>query len=82
MVLKLAAPHFNIETRALHISEIPSFEEAFITASNKEVMPVTHIDSIPIAQGKVGPRTQHIMQLFNAYTQSDHWPTLNIPRYQ
>lgn len=82
VVLKLAAPHFKIEARALHTSEIPTLDEAFVTASNKEVMPVTYIDSIPIGNGRVGPRTNYIMQLFNAYTQSSCWTDLNIPRYR
>lgn len=82
VVLKLAAPHFPIEMRALHYNEIADMDEAFITASNKEVMPVVQIDSHKIGNGKVGPKTQLIMQLFRDYTQLSHWPLLEIPRYQ
>ena len=44
VVLKLSLPHFPIEKRPLRYEEIGEIEEAFITASNKEVMPVVQID--------------------------------------
>jgi branched-chain amino acid aminotransferase len=81
VILRLAASLFPIETRALHISEIPSIDEAFITASNKEVMPVTQIDTHLIGNGKVGKRTQLLMEAFRAYTDQPAWPDLEIPRY-
>jgi branched-chain amino acid aminotransferase len=81
VVLKLAAPHFPISTRALHSSEISSMEEAFITSSTREVMPVVQIDSLKIGNGLVGPKTQKIMALFRAYTEAPAWTPLNIPRY-
>lgn len=81
VVLKLSSPHFLIETRALSYEDIPEMQEAFITASNKEVMPVVQIDALKIGNGKVGPRTQRVMELFRTYTKSAQWPLLNIPRY-
>jgi branched-chain amino acid aminotransferase len=81
VVLKLSAPHFPIQMHPLKYEEIKEMQEAFITSSNKEVMPVVQIDSFPIGDGKVGPRTQRIMELFRAYTQNGEWPPLNIPRY-
>jgi branched-chain amino acid aminotransferase len=82
IVLKLAAPHFPIILKSIHQSEIADIDEAFITASNKEVMPVVQIDSTPIGDGRVGPRTKKIMELFRAYTEQAPWPALRIPRYQ
>lgn len=81
VVLKLATPYFPINTRALTLQEITEMDEAFITASNKEVMPVIQIDFLVIGDGKVGPRTKQIMELFRTYTQSPDWPSLAIPRY-
>ena len=81
VVLKLTSSHFPISTRALHYSEIPDIDEAFITASNKEVMPVIRIDSSPIKDGRVGPCTKKIMELFQSYTQTSPWQELSIPRY-
>ena len=82
VVRNLAAPYFPLETRALRYEEVPELEEAFITASNKEVMPVVQIDSMKIGNGQVGPKTRLIMELFRSYTQSSEWPQLNIPRYE
>jgi branched-chain amino acid aminotransferase len=81
IVLKLAAPHFPIVLKSIHKSEIADIDEAFITASNKEVMPVVQIDSTPVGDGRVGPRTKKIMGLFRAYTEHPPWPALHIPRY-
>jgi branched-chain amino acid aminotransferase len=81
VLLRLAAPHFEISLQPLHYSEITQIDEAFITASNKEIMPVTTIDFHPIGNGKVGPKTQQLMTLFSSYTQSGEWPPLSIPRY-
>ena len=53
-----------IETDLLY-SQIPLFDEAFITASNKEVMPVVIIDDQIVGNGKVGRITKRLM---SAYT--------------
>jgi branched-chain amino acid aminotransferase len=81
VVLRLCAPHFPLKHQALRYQDIPAMQEAFITASNKEVMPVVQIDGAIIGSGTVGPRTKKIMELFRTYTQSANWPALKIPRY-
>lgn len=78
VVLKLAAPHFPIQFKSLHSSDIPAFEEAFLTSSTREVMPIAQIDSHPIP---VGPKTQLLRDLFKNYTSQHPWPPINIPRY-
>jgi branched-chain amino acid aminotransferase len=82
IVLKLSAPHFTIKEQALHYEEVPEIEEAFITSSNREVMPVVQIDNLIIGNGKVGPRTKKLLELFQTYTKNAEWPMLDIPRYQ
>lgn len=81
IVLKLASPHFKIEVRPLLYEEVKSCSETFITASNKEVMPLVQIDDILIGKGNVGKNTLRLMKLFADYTQSSAWPELNIARY-
>lgn len=44
VVVDLARSRFTVEERAIHIDEIATCEGAFLTSSNKEVMPVSHID--------------------------------------
>lgn len=52
----------EVVERDMNVSEIPQMSEAFITASNKEVMPVVRINSIPINKQKVGEITRRIYE--------------------
>lgn len=69
VVLELASEDFDVEIREVHKDEIRLMDEAFITASNKEVVPVVHIDSIVIGQGEVGEMVKKVMVLFRNYTE-------------
>lgn len=68
VILKLAEGVFDVEMRHIKKEEIRLMDEVFITASNKEVVPVTQVDSITIGDGKPGPRTRKLMGLFREYT--------------
>lgn len=82
VVIRLAALHYPLELRALSYHEISDMEEAFITSSNREVMPVVQIDNQKIGSGDVGPKTRHLMQLFKEYVEQGNWSPLDIPRYR
>lgn len=45
IVLELARQRFPVEEREIHIEEISTFDGVFLTSSNKEVMPVSQINS-------------------------------------
>jgi len=45
VVLELAKSRFHVEERPIHLEEIPTFDGVFLTSSNKEVMPVSQINS-------------------------------------
>lgn len=64
VVLKLAEKEFKIELRPVRYKELEKIDEAFICASNKEIMPVVQVDSIKIGNGRVGPNTKRLMELF------------------
>lgn len=81
VILRLCQGRYPIEIRSISYAEIGQIDEAFISASNKEIMPVTFIDNQPIGTGKVGPLTQKIMSLFYEYTGGQNWSDLSIPRY-
>jgi branched-chain amino acid aminotransferase len=81
ILLSLAKPLFPIDLHPVSYDEIAELEEAFITASNKEIMPVVQIDGRPIGSGKVGAHTRRLMDLFRAYTEQKSWPPVIIPRY-
>ena len=63
-VFELAHNNWKIEKRKVNVKELFSADEVFITASNKEVMPVVTIDSSTIADGKVGPNTKRLLMLY------------------
>ena len=79
VVLEIAKKHFSIEERDIKKEEIVSFDEAFITGNNKEIMPVICIDGEKIQDKKVGEKTKKLMHLFRSYTQKDPWPKLSLP---
>ena len=64
----LAKDEFDIELRDVYKTELPYFDEMFISASNKEIVPIVTVDDSPVKPGKPGPNTEKIMQLFRDYT--------------
>jgi len=64
LVIKLAQPKFKIEERDIDLKELKSAEETFLTSTIKGILPVIKIDNQIIGQGKVGPKTKHLMNLF------------------
>ncbi len=47
--------------------ELWNADEAFLTGSAAEIVPVTKVDERVVGQGKPGPLTQELMRLFRAY---------------
>ncbi|MFZ0928944.1 MAG: aminotransferase class IV [Syntrophobacteraceae bacterium] len=70
VIIELAKDLFEVETRDIDRSELHDMEEAFITASNKEVVPIVRANDLQIGDGRVGEHTRKIMQLFRDYTNS------------
>lgn len=68
VIIELAKGSYDVEVRDILRSELRDMEEAFITASNKEVIPVIKADDLQIGNGRVGERTRKIMQMFRDYT--------------
>ena len=64
VVLKLARGRFHIEERPILLEELAQADEAFITSSSKEIMPVVQIDDVTIGKGECGPRTYELEQRF------------------
>jgi branched-chain amino acid aminotransferase len=63
-VLKLAEPLFQVEVRDVLLSELQNASEMFITASVKEIMPVTELDGVAVGKGGYGPNTRTLMDAF------------------
>ncbi|MDX1524025.1 MAG: aminotransferase class IV [Anaerolineae bacterium] len=71
IILALAEDNdFEIIERPLTRADVELANEAFITASNKEIMPVRQVDDIIIGQSTSGPipgpNTQHLMNKYKA----------------
>ena len=68
VILELAKDFYEVETRDIYRSELHQMDEVFITASNKEVVPIVKVDDVQIGNGRVGEDSRKIMQLFRDYT--------------
>lgn len=73
LIIKLLKKHFPVRMKDMTLSDLLSSDEVFITASNKEVMPVVKIDNRKIGDGKVGPITKQIMSIFRNYVDGGRW---------
>ena len=51
----------------LQLSDLPRWDECFITSTSRHVMPLTAIDGRPVGDGRVGPHTRRLMALFDDY---------------
>jgi len=68
VVIKLAKfQKIPVHERKIKIGEINNCQEAFITASNKKVMPVVKINHEIIGNGHPGPITKKLMQIFEIF---------------
>jgi len=68
VVLELVKGHYEVEFREISRDEIAAMDEAFISASNKEIVPIIRIDDTVIGDGRPGSETRKVMRLFRDYT--------------
>lgn len=68
VVLELAKGLYDLEIRDIDKSEVATVDEMFITASNKEIVPVIAVNDLVIGNGQPGVRTLNIMRIFREYT--------------
>ena len=64
VVLGLARGRFAIEERPILMTELLAADEAFVTSSSREILPVVQVDERVIADGKPGTRTYELEQRF------------------
>jgi D-alanine transaminase/branched-chain amino acid aminotransferase len=74
--LSLAHPLYLVERRGVTVKELFSADEVFITATNKEIVPIVNIDGKKIGNGKPGPVTRHLINIFREQSGSDVMPRL------
>ncbi len=66
VLLKFAPEIAPIEIGPIFLSDLAQVDEAFITSSTKEVLPIVQIDDQIIGNGTVGPITQSLAKRFKA----------------
>jgi len=85
-VITLARDELGIETveRPVDRSELYIADECFMTGTAANVTPVVEIDRRPVAQGKVGPITHKIKQLYQDIIRGNNQKYLNwcTPAYR
>ena len=68
VVLELTKDTYVLDLRHIDADELKQMDEIFITASNKEIVPVIQVDDLVIGNGKPGKNTRNIMEMFKTYT--------------
>jgi len=68
-ILQNARKHYQVEERPLHLEEVFSAKEAFLSSTTKGALPVVQIDDQTIGSGTPGKITKH---LYDLYWQSVH----------
>ncbi len=68
LVIKLSRTGgFVLRERAIKIAELRTADEAFLTATNKDIIPIVSVDNFKIGEGKVGPITRQLMAKLGDY---------------
>jgi branched-chain amino acid aminotransferase len=63
----LAALGIPSREQALRLEDLLSADEAFLTSTTREVVPVRQVDETPVGKGGPGPLTRRVMEAFRAY---------------
>lgn len=58
---------YKVEEREMKVGELKTADEAFLTATNKDITPIVQIDEQKVNDGKVGPVTKKLMADLAAY---------------
>lgn len=64
-----------LQERALPAQELRGAREAFITSSAGGVLPVTRVDGVPLADGRIGALTQRIIDTYWAWHREARYST-------
>ena len=70
VVLELLKDRFDIQLRHIQEEELPDMDEIFITASNKEIVPVIRMDDLTIGDGRPGKHTKALLTTWADYTRA------------
>ena len=70
VVIKLAGElGMSVEEREIKEEELCNAQEAFLTATNKDIVPIVRVDSNKIGNGRVGDVTKSLIEKFRKFVQ-------------
>ncbi len=69
--LDAAEDMYDIDYRLISLDELNSADEAFITSTTKEILPIVRVDDVVIGNGQVGPHTQRLMAALSALVRQE-----------
>lgn len=67
VVMEIAEDDFEVMEGELSYAALTDYDELFITSSTKEILPVIQVDDQMIGNGKPGPKTRKLLDLFHTY---------------
>lgn len=68
VLIEILKSEFTVEEKNLKIEDLLGADEAFLTGSAKEILPIVKIDEKVLASGKVGENTKKVLEIWNRYT--------------
>lgn len=68
VLLEILKPEFIVEEKNLKIEDLLGADEAFLTGSAKEILPIVKIDGKIFSLGVVGENTKKILEIWKKYT--------------
>lgn len=69
--LEVADDIYTIEYRNLRMDELGEIDEAFITSTTKEILPIVQVDEIVIGDGAPGARSKRLMAVLHELVQHE-----------
>lgn len=66
VTLGVSREMFPVEIRDMHLDELQTADEVFITGTNKGLVPVNQVDDHRIGNGRPGPNTRRLMTKLGA----------------
>lgn len=70
VLMEQVVDDLEIKVGPVPLTEFVGADEAFLTSSTREIMPITWIDGASVGDGTVGPITGELMERFRRYTDS------------
>lgn len=70
-VLEVAEDLYPVEYRQLRFDELREVDEAFITSTTKEILPIVRVDDFAIGNGTPGEHTKRLMSIMHELVQHE-----------